>query len=245
MTFKHLLIFSLFAAVIGFARAQTPPPAKSPPFEFRITAWNLDLPGLFYEQDGKKLPTPLVERSLSPTFTFVSPAGKLVLYTQTLVEGAPVKTPLAEVTLVPPPAKNLVLIWHEKSGRFGAAVLADDPLSPPPGYVRFVNLSGQNLALQCSQTNRFTLAPGADKIVPPTNGGVGVGVRVARQRKKSDPESWELAMMSAIRISPNERITAFIADPERLSLSARKKSIVEHLDKEMLTFFIITDTVTK
>jgi len=246
MTFKHLLFSALFAAVLGVsARAQTPAvPAKDQPFEFRITAWNIDLPGLFYEEGGKKRPTPVLERALTPPFLFTNASGKLILYTQTIVEGAPVKTPFVEVTLVPPPSKNIILLWQEKSGRYGSAVLADDPQTPPPGYLRFVNLTGQPLALQCNGQPSFILDPSVDKVVPPSRGGVGLGVKVARQRKKSAPDSWELALMTGIPIAANERVTAFIADPDRLALSVGQKSLRDHLEKENLSLFFIRDTVT-
>lgn len=245
MTFKRiLLLLPLLIAASASVCAQTPP-AKDQPYEFRLAAWNFDLPGLFYEQSGKKRPTPVIERSTTQPFTYVGPTGKLVLYTQKIVEGSPVKITIVELTLVPPPRKNLILLWHERTGNYSATVLADDPQTPPPGHLRFVNISGQNLALQCNGMDRFTLSPGTDRVVPPTNGGVGVGVKVARQRKKADPDSWELALMSGIPVEPNERVTAFIADPERLSLSIGQKSLLDQREKELLSLFFIRDTVTK
>lgn len=245
MTFKRSFFFASVLLLAVAARAQSPSPAKEEPFEFRLTAWNIDLPELFYEEAGKKRPTPVLERALTQSFTTTNTSGKLVLYTQTLVEGAPVKTPFAEVTLVPPPSKNIILLWHEKSGRYGSAVLADDPQTPPPGHLRFVNLSGQPLALQCNGQPGFTLDPASDKVVPPSRSGVGVGVKVARQRKKNAPDSWELALMTGIPIAANERVTAFIADPERLSLSVGQKSLRDHLEKEILSIFLIRDTVVQ
>ncbi|HEY9250615.1 MAG TPA: hypothetical protein VIO38_15855 [Rariglobus sp.] len=242
MTFKPYLSLLLLAVS---AHAQNPAPAKEQPFEFRLTAWNIDLPGLFYEEGGKKLATPVIERALTQPFITTNASGKLVLYTQTLVEGAPVKTPLAQVTLVAPPGKNLVLLWLENSGRYGATVLADDPRTPPPGHLRFVNLTRQPLAFQCNGLPDFTLDPAADKVVPPTRSGVGIGVKVARQRKKPAPDSWELALMTGIPIAADERVTAFIADPDQLALSVGQKSLGDHLEKELLSLFLIRDTVSK
>jgi hypothetical protein len=51
--------------------------------------------------------------------------------------------------------------------------------------------------------------------------------------------------MTGIPIAANERVTAFIADPDRLSLSAGQKSLLDQLEKEELTLFFIRDTVSK
>ena len=137
------------------------------------------------------------------------------------------------------PYKNLVIIWLEKNGRYAARVLSDDAVTPPLGHLRFVNISGQELALKCTGQDQVLLAAGADAIVAPRNGGVGLGVKMARPIKGT--VGWELALMNSIPVRPHERVTAFIADSTNIALSLEEEGQGDDYQPDPLALFLIRD----
>lgn len=239
MTFKSLLLFLPALAMIAPARAQSDQPAEKPPVEFRVIGWNRELPEMFYELKGKPQPLPLRRGTPSQPQRY---AGEptLVFYTPVVVDGETVRQPVVEVALKPPPQKNLVVVWLSKAGRHEAAVLADDPDKPAPGELRFVNIANQDLVLKCNADEPFTLSAGAETIVSSEAGGVGV--RVAMRTRKNG--SWELALMNGIAVEPNERVTAFIANPADLAPAPEEENLRGGGDNKILGLFLIRDRVT-
>lgn len=242
MTFKLIIGLLLFLGVASGLPAQPVQTPLEEPIEFRAIGWNREIPEMFYELKGQAQPLPLYRRSPSLPQRYIGPA-KIVFYVPAVIDGQPTKTPLAEVTLKQPPHKNLVVIWLEKSGRYNATVLADEPDSPPPGHLRFINISGQELALKCNGREQFLLSAGKEQTVSPHKGGVGVGVKMARQIKGT--QSWELVMMKGLPVKPTERVTAFIADPSRIALSPEDEAMGPGFQPDALTLFLIRDRVVQ
>lgn len=85
----------------------------------------------------------------------------------------------------------------------------------------------------------FPLPLGAEKIVPTHRGGLGVGVKVAKQIKGT----WKLALTNGISVESNERVTAFIADPSRLALDPENETSKGNIEVELLSLFLIRDRV--
>lgn len=239
MIFKRTIAFLFFLSVAATVSAQPAAPNEEH-IEFRTIGWNREIPQMFYELKGQAHPLPLYRRSPSPPQRYIG-STRVVFYVPANGGGEPGKTAVAEVTLKEPPYKNLVVIWLEKNGRYNAVVLADEPDSPPPGHLRFINISGQELALKCSGREQFLLPAGREQTVSPRQGGVGVGVKMARQIKGT--ESWELVMMKGLPVKPHERVTAFIADPSRIALSPEDEAMGSGFQPEALTLFVIRDRV--
>lgn len=240
MIFERTLGLLVFLGLFVAVPAQAADNPQEEPIEFRAIGWNREIMDMFYEVKGKAQPLPLYRRRPSLPQRYVG-SPVLVFYVPVIVDGKRKKAPVAEVTLKEPPYKNLVVIWLGKNGRYVASVLADEPDSPPPGNLRFVNLSGQNLAVKCTGQDQFLLPAGTEKIVAPYKGGVGVGVKVARQ--VSGTESWELALMNGISVKAHERVTAFIADPSRLALSPEEEAQGPNFQPDPLNLFLIRDRV--
>lgn len=236
MTFKPALLLLCFLAAAVPGRAQAPAAPKEPPIEFRATAWNRDFPDLFYEVNGKPQPLALRRGTISPPQLVQGASPKLVLYKPTIIDGEPGKVQVGELTLNRPPLKNLIVVWLEKNGRYGATVLADEPGRPAAGQVRFVNLAGRPLALNCNGRTEVC-APGGEMIVAAQKGGVGI--RVAVEVKSNG--QWKLALMNGLPITANERVTAFIADPGKLALSPEEEE--KEIKARPLSLFVIRDTV--
>ncbi|WP_309383097.1 hypothetical protein [Cerasicoccus frondis] len=208
-------------------------------YSFRITGWNVDIPDLYYQTGSEVISTPARRRTLGKLHVYQSTSRELNLYEPTNDE---TKAPLIKASLNPKPQNNLILIWKNSAGNIDYTVLSDDPSSPAPGEVRFVNLAKDNLVLKCNHLDPFPLPPGKSRIVePPKSHGVGVGVKVAQQA--NDNESWELALMSGIPVEPNERVTAFLADPRKLALQPELEGKPKKKNKDTLTIFLIRDRV--
>lgn len=221
--------------------AQAPDAQMDELYEFRITGWNLDIPDLFYEVNGKSIPVPVYRRTLGKVHKYAARTPALELFSTESIGGVLTKVPLLRVTLNPPPQKNLIVVWKEKRGKIDSTVLSDDPVTPAPGNVRFVNIGGQDLLLKCNHLAPFQLGAGSSRIVEPESGGVGVGVKIAQMKKGVD--AWELALMNGISIEPNERVTAFIADPRRLAPPPEEDGKPEKPVTDKLALFIIRDSV--
>lgn len=235
MTFKPALLLLCFLAAAVPGRAQAPAAPKEPPVEFRAIAWNRDFPDVFYEIKGKEQPLPLHRGALTPPQLYTG-APKLVLFVPTMIEGKRGKVPIAELTLNLPPKKNLIVVWLEKNGQYGATVLADEPGRPAAGQVRFVNLAGRPLALNCNDQTEVC-ASGAERIVTAQKGGVGIRIAVEVQTNGQ----WKLALMNGLPVASNERVTAFIADPSRLARSPEEEE--KDIKVRPLSLFVIRDTV--
>ncbi len=235
MTFKptSLLLWFLIATATGWAQA--PAGQKEPPIEFRAIAWNRDFSDIFYEIKGREQPLPLHRGTISPPQLYTG-SPKLVLYRPTMIDGERSKAPIAELTLNLPPKKNLIVVWLEKNGQYGATTLADEPDRPAAGSVRFVNLAGRNLALNCNGKTEIC-QPGAEMIVTAQKGGVGIRVAVEVQTNGQ----WKLALMNGLPVGPDERVTVFIADPSRLALSPEQEE--KEIKARPLSLFVIRDTV--
>lgn len=223
----------LAAAVPG--RSQAPVAPKEPPIEFRAIAWNRDFPDVFYELKGKEQPLPLHRGAITPP-QFYTGAPKLVLFMPTMIDGKPGKAPIAELTLNLPPKKNLIVVWLGKNGHYGATVLADEPDRPAAGSVRFVNLAGRTLALNCKGRTEVCAA-GAEMVVAAKEGGVGIRVAVEVQTNGE----WKLALMNGLPVAPNERVTVFIADPSKLALFPGEDE--KEIRVRPLSLFVIRDVV--
>lgn len=239
MIFKHLLTSLLLLVAAAPASAQAPATPEEELIEFRAIGWNREIPKMFYELKGKARPLPVHRGTPTQPQRYAGPA-KLTFYIPVISDGETSKQPIAEVTLNPPPQKNLVVIWQSKGGRYEAAVLADNPNIPPPGSLRFVNFSNQPLVLKCNSNAPFSLAAGAERIVVSDSGGIGVKVAMRTQKNGE----WELALMNGISVEPDERVTAFIADPSRLAVAAEDENTRSSFETAILTLFLIRDRVT-
>lgn len=230
---RIIFVIPLLVLGAGFVRAQAPA-ADTPQNTFRAVAWNREIPDSFYEVDGKRHLLPLHRGAISQVQRFTG-APTLALFTEEeAADGKIKKVPLVSVSLNPPPAENLLVVWLEKNGRYNTLVLQDETKTLPLGHARFINITDRRLALSCNGQTYVT-EPGGRQVVAAAKGGIGIKVAVEVESKGR----WQLATMNSVRVRPNTRVTVFIADPAKLAELPEDQG--KEIVVEPLSLFVITD----
>jgi len=235
MRFNCILFFVTLAVVSGLPIFAATEPEK-PPVSFRAVAWNREIPDAFYEVAGKRRALSLHRGAISAEQTYEG-SPQLTLFEEVTAEDGQVKKePLTSFRLNPPPVKNLVVVWVDKSGACQSVVLADDPSTLPLGNARFVNITRYRLAIN-SGASTYTVEPGASQLIAAPKGGLGIKIAVQMETNGV----WKLAMMNSVRVRPNSRVTVFIADPSTLATAPEDAD--KEIVKQPLDLFVVTDRV--
>lgn len=237
MTFKLFLsVFCIGLMTSGaqVARAQPTPPKDENVINFRAVAWNRDLPTLAYDVKGKSVPLPLDRGRITQTHVYTG-EPVLTFYNTIQVEGKPTRVPLTQVKLNPSQKKILVVIWLTKELHYVATVLEDENDALKGGQVRFVNLAGKELALNCNRRTTI-LPPGGRYLTDAANGGVGLKIAIDEQRDGQ----WKLAYMNGIEINQDERVTMFINNPALLAVPPEDEGSKDVVPP--LGVFVLRDT---
>lgn len=238
MIFRNIRPLLLILVAVSTSWTQAAADPQPEPVEFRVIGWNRTHLDMFYEIKGKPVPLRLVQGVVSEPQRYTG-APTVTFYIPVQIEGKPGKKPLATVTLNRPPQKNLVVIWLPKTGDYESTVLVDEPDRPSPGKLRFVNLSGGDLIVQCNGGTPLPLAAGADSIVAPQNDGIGV--KVAMETKANG--QWKIGLMTGITVRPYNRVTAFIVNPSRIAPTLEALATSSAPNSAALDLFVIRDRV--
>ncbi|WOO43623.1 hypothetical protein [Rubellicoccus peritrichatus] len=212
-------------------------------YEFRVVGWNYALRDMFYEVDGEVRDLPLYRRMPSPLQS-VSGDGDITFFIPSEENEKKGKKPIVNVSLNPAPLRNLVMIWLDTEGQYQASILPDDPNFPGLGQLRLVNLTGQNLLIQCNKDTPVPLSLGSELVVDANDKLGGVGVKVAFQIQREG--NWKLAWVNGIVVRPNERVTAYIAKPSEMAAPLERiKEKKSNSKVKPLELLVVRDAVSK
>jgi len=171
-----LRIALLLLLTLTSLRAQIPTPEDQVSLQFRLMAWEGDIPALFYGRNQTVEATEVTSRS--PICNYTGP----VTLTFTLVaKKTDDRTPppiVATVTL-PKNAQRITLLTVPLGhAHYGMYVIPDDPAALPPKHARIHNLTNDRLLIAFNSSDHIELAPGASDLVSGT--GKAVVIRVAK-----------------------------------------------------------------
>ena len=169
-------LFMLFVFILASLRAQSPTAEDQVSLQFRLMAWEGDVPALSYGHNQIAEATEVASRS--PVCNYTGP----VTLTFSLVgkkTNDRTPAPVVASVILPKTAQKITLLTIPLGhARYGMYVIPDDPLSLPPKHARIHNLTNDRLLIAFNASDHIELAPGASDLVSGT--GKAVVIRVAR-----------------------------------------------------------------
>lgn len=168
MSLRHL---SLFLAVLAGLHAQPAPvPPEKVSVQFRIYAWQTDIPPLRYG------PNAVVEEVEASSRSIVHKYEGPPLLQFTLAKNKPVNgrppAPVAVVNL-PPDVKKLTLLTIAGSGNtYRMYVLPEDETALPSKHARLYNLTTATLRVDYNETDRVEIPPAQSALLGARGRGI-------------------------------------------------------------------------
>lgn len=182
----HPLALGHWALVIGhflFAFALHAAPMTPPPREVgALYLTNREPPPLFFmDAEGKPQPFSIGMRGRgAPNKIPAGPSLRLLRHAKDPATGESTLQPAFEAPLPAGAAPVLLAFYHGSDGKITHRLIEDDPARHPPGSVRFLNLSGQEVACKLDDQG-FLLQPHDGRTVPVSNPAAFIYVYGARQ----------------------------------------------------------------
>jgi hypothetical protein len=174
------LILHFFAGLIllGCLHAQTPDPAEDVvSLQFRLLAWEGDIPALAFGHNQKVDLTEAATRS--EIYTYTGPA-RLTFTLASAVSTPRKPAPVVASVLLPKDAPKVTLLTAPMGhGRYGMYVIPEDAGTMPAKSVRLHNLTSDRLLIVYNANDRMELTPGASALAV-AEGKTALVIRVAR-----------------------------------------------------------------
>lgn len=162
--------------LLAFAQPASPPPEKVS-VQFRIYAWQADIPSLRYSSDDVIDAVEASSRSIVHKYEG-PPTLRFTLAKDKIVNGR-TPPPAATVTLPPNLRKLTLLTIAGSRGQYRMYVLPEDEGSLPSKHARLYNLTTATLRVEYNETDRVDIPSGQSALLGAK--GRGIVAVVSRQ----------------------------------------------------------------
>lgn len=166
-----LRFIPILLVLAGVLHAQpTTPPEENITVQFRIYAWQTDIPALRFNRKNIVEPVEASTRSLVHTYT--GPATIAFSLAKSKPVNGQLPPPAATVT-VPPEVKKLTLLTIPGGrDKYRMYVLPEDEAALPSKHARLYNLTTATLRVDYNETDRIEIPPGQSALLGAKGRGI-------------------------------------------------------------------------
>lgn len=199
-----LRYFLLWLALLSGLRAQSPAPTpEDVSVEFRLYAWQVDIPSLRYGRDGKV--EEVEASSRSEVHTYQGPPTLNFTLAKAKPTNSKPAPPVASVTLPQNVQRLTLLTVPAGRNQFKMYVLPEDSGNLPPKHARLYNLTTATLRVDYNETDRVDLPPATSALLAAK--GRGVVIRVSRMNNGQWRPMFSNVIMPQASGGPNVLMT--------------------------------------